>query len=99
MFDKMPGFVDNRSNFKRVTPKEGEMDFTDIVLPVEARRLLETAPSVMIAESINQLIDLSCGGPGSNSFEVAYQVPGFGRVVEANVVRVRNGVSANFTDP
>jgi len=76
-----------------------EMSWKHLNLPVDARRLLESARNVTFAESTDQLIDLACGGPGSNRFEVAYDVPGHGRVVEATVVRVRNGVSANYQDP
>lgn len=75
------------------------MDWKHLKLPVDARRLLESAPSVTFAESIDQLIDMACGGPDSDRFEVAYDIPGHGRVVEAKVVRVRNGVSANYLDP
>lgn len=75
------------------------MKWDHLILPIDARALLESAPKVTFAENINQLIDLACGGPESNSFEVAYDVPGHGRVVEAKVVRVRNGVSANYLDP
>jgi hypothetical protein len=75
------------------------MDWKHLKLPSDARRLLEAAPKVTFAESIDQLIDMACGGPGSDQFEVAYDVPGHGRVVEAQVVRVRNGVSANYLDP
>jgi len=75
------------------------MDLSKLHLPSEARDLIESAPKVIIAESIEQLIDLACGGKNSNYFEVAYNVPGIGRVVEATVARVRNGVSANYTDP
>ncbi|MBA4375760.1 MAG: DUF4914 domain-containing protein, partial [Anaerolinea sp.] len=75
------------------------MNWQNYKLPVEALRLLESAPKVTFAENVEQLIDLACGGPGSDSFEVAYDVPGHGRVIEAKVVRVRNGVSANYTDP
>jgi hypothetical protein len=45
------------------------------------------------------LIDLACGGVGSNHYEVAYDVPDNGTVVEAIVARVRNGVSANYPEP
>lgn len=75
------------------------MDWRTLKLPVDARLILEAAPKVTFAENIAQLIDLACGGPGSQSFEVSYDVPGQGRVVEAQVVRVRNGVSANYLDP
>ena len=68
-------------------------------IPPDARRILELAPKVTFAENLDQLIDLACGGKDKNSFEVIYDIPGVGRVVEASVVRVRNGVSANYSDP
>lgn len=67
--------------------------------PPEARRIFEMAPRVTVVNSTQELVDLACGGPGSDRFEVAYDVPGRGRVVEAVVVRVRNGVSANYVEP
>lgn len=54
---------------------------------------------MIVPASLEELVDLSVGGPGSSSFEVSYDVPGRGRVVEAVVARVRNGVSANYPEP
>lgn len=68
-------------------------------LPPELDALLEAAPSVTLAEDIDQLVELAVGGPGSDSFEVAYDLPDGRRVVEATAVRVRNGVCANYADP
>jgi len=68
-------------------------------LPAELEAILAAAPSVILAENIDQLVDLAVGGPGSNSAEVAYDLPDGRRVVEATAVRVRNGVCANYLDP
>ncbi|MDW8343406.1 MAG: DUF4914 family protein [Verrucomicrobiae bacterium] len=67
--------------------------------PAEARRIFQAAPRVTVINSATELVELACGGPGSDRFEVAYDVPGRGRVLEAVVVRVRNGVSANYVEP
>lgn len=67
--------------------------------PPEAAEILAQCPRVRIASTTQELVDLACGGPGSNEFEVAYDVPGKGRVVEATVARVRNGVAANYPEP
>ncbi|MDZ4158614.1 MAG: DUF4914 family protein [Anaerolineaceae bacterium] len=75
------------------------MQWEAVKLPKDARAILSAAPKVVLAENIDQLIDLACGGPGSDYFEVAYDVPGHGRIVEATVARVRNGIAANYTDP
>lgn len=67
--------------------------------PAEARAILEASPKVIVAGNAAELIDLACGGPGSDSFDVGYDVPGMGHVAEAKVARVRNGVCANYVDP
>lgn len=72
---------------------------TGLVLSPDLRSVLEAAPSVAWIESGDQLRDLSLGGEGADVFEVAYDVPGKGRVPEATVTRTRNGVAVNFHDP
>ena len=67
--------------------------------PTEAAEILAHSPCVRIASTTQELVDLACGGPGSDAYEVAYDVPGCGRVMEATVARVRNGVVANYPDP
>lgn len=67
--------------------------------PEEARRVLEACPSVITASSVNELVNLACGGLGSNYAEVSYEIPDHGKVLEATVSRVRNGVAANYLDP
>lgn len=67
--------------------------------PPDAVRIFEQAPGVRIAGTTQELIDLACGEPEKSSYEVAYDVPGRGRVVEAHVIRVRNGICANYPEP
>ncbi len=66
--------------------------------PPEVQAILEACPSVTVAGDTIELKELACGGPDSDYFEVTYDVPGKGKVVEATVARVRNGVCANYTD-
>ncbi|MBN1246116.1 MAG: DUF4914 family protein [Anaerolineae bacterium] len=68
-------------------------------LPKEINDLLAASPSVTVVSTINELVNLACGGLGSNHFEVEYDVPEQGDVVEAIVARVRNGVSVNYPEP
>lgn len=68
-------------------------------LPAETAEVLAECPSLLIVDSVAQLVELACGDAGSHSFEVAYEVPGKGRVVEATVARVRNGIAANYPEP
>lgn len=65
-------------------------------VPAEAAGVLESAPVVLLPESIQEIVDLACGGADSQSHDVAYEVPGKGSVIEATAVRVKNGVSANY---
>jgi len=67
--------------------------------PPEAADILSQCPHVTIASTTDELLELACGGPHNGCFEVAYDIPGRGRFVEATVVRVRNGISENYTDP
>ncbi len=74
------------------------MDWRDVFLPVEAIEVVSHARSVVTAGSISELVNLACNGSQSDEYEVAYEVPHRGRVVEARVCRVRNGISVNYTE-
>lgn len=67
--------------------------------PPEAAEVLTHCKGVTIASTAGELIDFACGGKGSMSYEVSYEVAGKGKVVEATVARVRNGVAANYLEP
>jgi len=75
------------------------MDYTRYHPPAEAGEVLAACPELTIASHVEALIDIACGGPGSNSFQVAYSVEGKEQVLEATVARVRNGVCVNYVDP
>jgi hypothetical protein len=67
-------------------------------LPKELRELVDKASKIIIPESRKHLLEIALGGPDSNLFEVAYEVPGKGKVVEATVARCKNGAVVNYTD-
>jgi hypothetical protein len=67
--------------------------------PQVIQQIFESAPKVVVARTRQDLMDLACGDSTSNYFEVAYDIPGQGRIVEATVARVRNGIAANYNDP
>ncbi len=67
--------------------------------PPAVAQILAAAPHVTVPETLAELVDFAVGGPAQQSCEVAYEVPGRGRVVEAVIARVRNGISANYTEP
>ena len=66
--------------------------------PSEAADVLAHCKRLTIASTTGELIDLACGDPASNYFEVAYDVPGNGFITEATVARVRNGIAANYPE-
>lgn len=68
-------------------------------LPREVEQTLAAAPDVLIPDGRAQLLALALGETDAERFAVAYDVPGRGRVVEAEVVRCRNGVGVNYAEP
>lgn len=70
-----------------------------LYLPEDVQAVLDRAPGVTVPDSRERLIEMALGGPEANEFEVAYDVAGKGRVVEARVIRCRNGVAVNYTEP
>jgi len=74
-------------------------DLTKLRLPPEVTEILSCCPGYTIAGSTNELVELACRDAKNGWHEVAYDIPGKGRVVEARVCRVRNGISANYVEP
>jgi hypothetical protein len=73
-----------------------------ISLSTSAQDVLRAAPSVVFAESVDDLVGLSVpedqvGEDGY--FDVSYDVEGRGEVLEARVCRVKNGIAANYVEP
>ncbi|HSP43911.1 MAG TPA: DUF4914 family protein, partial [Luteolibacter sp.] len=68
-------------------------------VPAEAADILDAAPSVTVATRSSQLVELAMRDSVGGWHEVAYDVPGMGRVVEARVCRAKNGINANYLEP
>lgn len=66
--------------------------------PAAVRDLLEGAASVTFAESLEDLSALACGREPGSQTVVAYELPDGQMVDELDVVRVRNGISANYRE-
>lgn len=67
-------------------------------LPVELSGILEHSPSLIIPESREHLLRLAMGDEDNSVYEVAYDIPGNGRIVEASVAKCKNGAVINYTD-
>ncbi len=71
-----------------------------IKLSEEVTELLTECPDYILANNIRDLVELSCRDIKEDGWQqVEYQVPGKGKVVEARVCKVRNGVAANYMEP
>ncbi len=68
-------------------------------LPDDIAGVLERAPRVSIAGSVDDLFNWATGDDKPDFYEVVYTLPDGRRVTEATVSRVRNGISANYTEP
>ncbi|HWR62336.1 MAG TPA: DUF4914 family protein [Clostridia bacterium] len=67
-------------------------------LPSGLSGILEQSPNLIIPESREHLLRLALGDKDNMVYEVAYDIPGNGRIVEASVSRCKNGAVVNYTD-
>ena len=68
--------------------------------PPHAEAVLSQAPSVAVAHSVNELVELAVRDAGPDGqHRVEYELPGGKRVLEATAARVKNGVVANYAEP
>lgn len=65
-----------------------------------AKEILEQAPSVAYAGTVNELAKLAVRDVGPDGWhDIAYDVPGKGMVLEARACSVKNGIAANYVEP
>ena len=70
----------------------------NMVLPIEVQCLLRECKSVIVPANRESLLELAVGERGNKIFDVAYDVPGMGNVVEAEVVKCKNGIAVNYKE-
>ena len=70
----------------------------NISLPDNVISLLNNAKSVTVFNTSEELAIAATNGKENKEFEVKYDVPGKGECTEAIVQRVKNGISANYTE-
>jgi len=85
-------------------------DWTKLHLPAHVIEVLAAAPALFVPNTREDLLNWALDRPvdttdwahsnreDKGEIEVAFDVPGLGRVVEAVVTKARNGVAVNFPD-
>lgn len=69
-------------------------------VPARLRPVLAGAPRVIQPERREELVELALGDNGADRFTVEYELPDRDKpIVEAEVVRCRNGVAVNYPEP
>lgn len=67
-------------------------------IPIELKELLNNKTDITFPKDRDEILDMAIGGKDSLFYEVAYDVPGNGKIVEATVTRCKNGLSVNYTE-
>lgn len=62
------------------------------------QQVLNSCPTLVIPKKKADLIELSLGGKGDDYFEVKFETPGKGLMLEATVVRCKNGIAVNYPE-
>jgi hypothetical protein len=67
-------------------------------IPVELKELLNNKKDISFPKSRAEILDMTMGTKDNLFYEVAYDVPSKGRIVEATVTRCKNGFAVNYTE-
>ena len=70
----------------------------NIIVPDNIAELLTGCKSYKVFNTTEELSEAATNGKENEQFEVQYDVPGKGIYTEAIVQRVKNGISANYTE-
>lgn len=77
-----------------------QSSFRSFNVPTELQQVLDACPGYTVARNVSQLVDLAIKDAGPDGWhDIAYDIPGKGRILEARACRVKNGVAANYIDP
>ena len=68
------------------------------ILSDEVKSIITGSSKVIYPKSRAELVDLAFGSPENDTFEVGYDVPGKGNVVEVKVTRCKNGAAVNYLE-
>jgi hypothetical protein len=76
-----------------------ETRYKEMPLPAQLKELLASCRSFLVPRDRLAILRLALGDGKEPVFEVAYDIPGRGRIVEATVTRCKNGLCVNYIDP
>jgi hypothetical protein len=77
-----------------------QQHWQEMPLPKELKHLLAACPGFVVPKDRETMLRMAMGdGDHTSVYEVSYDIPGKGRVLEATVTRCKNGLSVNYTDP
>ena len=74
-------------------------DWGKLRLPSEIHAVLKQAKSVYFPKNRDEVLRMAMGNADDDVYEVVYDIPDKGPVVEATIVRCKNGLSINYADP
>jgi len=75
-----------------------ELEQKGIRLPDNLISLLSECKKLSVFNTSHELADVATGNKKNIKYEVSYDIPGKGPYTEAIVHRVKNGISANYTE-
>ncbi len=75
-----------------------ELGQKGILLPENLKSVLEGCKKLSVFNSTPELVEVATGNKENIKYEVIYDIPGKGPFTEAIVHRVKNGISANYTE-
>lgn len=65
-------------------------------LTTDVEEMLQKSKKIIIPKTREELMTLSFGKDNQDNYDVEYDVPGFGKIIEANVTRCKNGAVVNY---
>lgn len=68
-------------------------------LPQDAQAVLARAPSIRWFDTVDELLDVAVGETASAEMTVRFDLPDGRSVVEARVMRLRNGINVQYPEP
>ncbi len=67
-------------------------------LSEELKQIFSANNKITVPESRDHIMELAMGGKEKDLFEISYNIPGYGKIVEATVAKCKNGLAVNYVD-